>query len=332
MKLWNLAYSVTNKCNLRCAHCYASSGIPYEDELSLEEICEKILDEAQLIGTKFITLTGGEPFTRKDILEIISEIKKRNIKVCVATNGMLLSKEMIKELKELQVDRIQLSLEGPDEESNDKIRGKGVYKTLTTEVVPALRKAGLFTAISITPTSQNYQKMEDMAALCHSLGVNTLSVRRYAFEGRAKENDIQSAVEENRWLLEEIKRLRQKYAGSLNIITGDPLFVLTNEKLEEYADKKMLGGCTAGVTSLAVDAHGTMKPCTRGKIELGNVRKKRLSDVWIQNEVLTKLRNRDLSEGSCGKCKYKMLCGGCRVAALGSYGNIFAGDPKCWLC
>ena len=329
--MWNLAFSVTNKCNLRCAHCYAASGTPFDDELSLQEICYNVLDEAQLIGTKFITLTGGEPCTRADILDIVREIKKRNIKVCIATNGMLLSPEMIKELKVLKADRIQLSLEGPKEESNDSIRGKGVYHKLIKEVIPKLKEEGLFTAVCMTPTNQNYQTMEEMVQLCDSLGVDTLSVRRYVFEGRAKENNIKSAVEENRYLLEKIKGLRQEYKGKMNIMTGDPLFVLTNDKLEQYVPRAMLGGCTAGITSLAIDAHGTIKPCTRGDIQLGNVRKERLSDVWMENKVLEKLRNRDLDKGKCGKCKYKMLCGGCRVAAMGSSGDILGEDPNCWL-
>lgn len=331
MQIWNLAYSITNKCNLQCTHCYASSGIPYEDELDISEICSLILDEAKKIGTRFITLTGGEPFTRKDIFQIICEIKKRGIRVCIATNGMLLSKSVIEILEELDVDRIQISLEGANPEKNNKIRGKGVFEKITQEVIPELKKSYLFTAVSVTPTITNYQDMEQIAEMCWKLGVDTLSIRRFSSEGRGKTNSLEVNIKENQWLLKEIQRLQKQYAGILNISTGDPLYALMNEKRDEYAGKRVLGGCTAGITSLAIDAHGNIRPCTRANLNLGNVRRDSMSDVWKQNEVLQKIRDRSLYEGKCGTCKYKMLCGGCRVSSLEHENSITGADIKCWL-
>ena len=331
MKIWNLAYSITNKCNLRCSHCYASSGMPYEDELSTQEICHRILDEAQKVGTKFITLTGGEAFTRKDIFSVIEEIKKRDIRVCVATNGMLLSKDRISTLKRLGIDRIQISLEGPDAVRNDQIRGEGVFEKITKQVIPELKSQDLFVAVSMTPTSLNYQEVGRMAELCCDLQVDSFSVRRFAFEGRGKANGLEYGVDENKGLLQEVCLLRKVYDGKLKISTGDPLYILVDENKDQLLDKKLLGGCTAGIVSLAIDAHGNVKPCTRADLNLGNVRTDSLAEIWEQNQVLQKIRNRNLYEGKCGACKYKMLCGGCRVAALGYEKSILGTDPKCWL-
>ena len=331
MKIWNLACSITNNCNLRCGHCYASSGMAYEDELSTWEISHRILDEAQKIGTKFITLTGGEPFTRKDIFSVMEEIKQRNIKVCVATNGMLLSKDRISTLKTLGIDRIQISLEGPDAGKNDEIRGKGVFEKITQQVIPELKEQGLFVAVSMTPTSLNYQEIGPMAEMCCKLHIDSFSVRRFAFEGRGKTKGLEFGVEENKGLLWEICHLRKVYDGKLKISTGDPLYILVDENKDQLLEKKLLGGCTAGLVSLAVDAHGNIKPCTRADLNLGNVRTDSLVEIWEHNEILQKIRNRNLYEGKCGTCKYNMLCGGCRVAALGYEKSILGTDPKCWL-
>lgn len=331
MKIWNLAYSITNKCNLRCSHCYASSGMPYEDELSTWEISHRILDEAQITKTKFITLTGGEPFTRKDLFSVMEEIKKRDIKVCVATNGMLLSKDKISTLKTLGIDRIQISLEGPDAMKNDRIRGEGVFEKITNQVIPELKNQGLFVAVSMTPTSLNFQEVRRMAELCCKLNIDSFSVRRFAFEGRGKAKGLEYGLEENKELLQEICHLRKTYDGKLKISTGDPLYILVDENKDQWLDKKLLGGCTAGIVSLAIDAHGNVKPCTRADLNLGNVRIDSMAEIWERNEILQKIRNRNSYEGKCGSCKYKMLCGGCRVAALRYEKSILGADPKCWL-
>jgi len=331
MKIWNLAYSITNKCNLQCKHCYANSGMPLKNELDLEEIRCRIICEAEKVGTKFITLTGGEPFTQPDIFSVIEEIKNRNIRVCVATNGLLLDDDVIIRLKELHVDRVQVSLESNCEDINDKIRGKGVFKKITSQVIPKLKEYGLFVAVSMTPAMHNYLDLSGMAKLCYGLGVDSLSVRRFSFEGRSRDNIKVMQNEENRMLLNNVVKLRREYRGKMNVSTGDPLCVLVDDEYQSYFDKNVFGGCTAGVSSLAIDAQGNIKPCTRSELIIGNVRTDNMSDVWESNDVLMKLRNRNLLKGKCGSCRYKMICGGCRVAASEYGGSIMDSDPNCWL-
>lgn len=156
-------------------------------------------------------------------------------------------------------------------------------------------------------------------------------MRRFASSGRGKDNCLEANIEDNQWLLKEIHNLRKGYKNIMHITTGDPLYVLVDERKEEYLGKKLLGGCTAGIISLAIDAHGNIKPCTRADINLGNVRNVQLSKVWEQNDILQKLRNRELYEGKCGQCPYKMFCGGCRVTALYEDDSILGTDTKCWI-
>lgn len=330
MKIWNLAFSITNQCNLRCRHCYASSGIPYEDELTLEEIRKYILSEKKWLDIRFITLTGGEAFCRPDIFEVLQAIKDAGIRVSIATNGLLLDEEKIERLAQIGVDRVQISLEGPSKALNDAVRGKGTFDRVVENVIPELKARGIFTAISMTPTYLNDACLEEMVQLCLDLKIDTLSVRRFVSEGRGKENQLETSGERNRKLLEEICRLRRKYKGQIQIGTGDPLYALVDEKKNHLLDKKVIGGCTAGITSLAVDAHGNIKPCTRMDVILGNVRQDSLSCVWMSDIILKQLRNRKLLEGKCGNCKYKMLCGGCRASAYAETGHILGSDNNCW--
>ena len=330
MKIWNLAFSITNQCNLRCRHCYASSGIPYKDELTLEEIKKYILSEKEWLDIYFITLTGGEVFCRPDIFEVLQAIKDVGIRVSIATNGMLLNEEKIERLAQIGVDRVQISLEGSNKALNDAVRGKGTFERVVEDVIPRLKARGIFTAISMTPTYLNDTSLEEMVQLCLNLKIDTLSIRRFVSEGRGKENQLETTAERNRKLLKEICQLRRKYEGQIQISTGDPLYALIDEKKDKMLNKKVISGCTAGITSLAVDAHGNIKPCTRMNVILGNVRQDSLSRVWKSDTILKQLRNRRLLEGKCGNCKYKMLCGGCRASAYAETGNILESDKNCW--
>lgn len=331
MQIWNLAISITNACNLSCKHCYAKAGIKEYKELTLEDIYN-IMDEAKRCNVRFVTLTGGEPFVRTDIWDIISIIKKSGIKVSIATNGILLTEELIFRLKQLDVDRVQISLDGAREATNDCVRGDGTYRKVVKEVVPNLVNAGIFTAFSYTPTDINVLEIPEVIELAYRLGVNTMSFRRYSNTGRAKVNELSMEIDQNINMLNMLYEIKKsKKYDKMNITTGDPLFVLCNPERSEYFNKSIIAGCTAGITSLAIDAIGNIKPCTRANIMLGNIRDDSLHLIWESNEILKKLRNRNNLSGKCRKCENKMLCGGCRVAALEENNDIFSEDPNCWL-
>ncbi|MBI5417001.1 radical SAM protein [Candidatus Poribacteria bacterium] len=124
-------WAITGRCNLRCTHCYGTYGIVQKDELPIE-IVKKTIDELKKMGTKRITIEGGEPLVREDIKEIIDYIHKKNIEMSLCTNGILIEK-YIGFLKD-KIDLIVLSLDGC-KENHDAIRGKGNFE----KVISALK-------------------------------------------------------------------------------------------------------------------------------------------------------------------------------------------------
>lgn len=331
LNIWNLAYSVTNMCNLQCVHCYASSGKAYKNELDIRQIETRIIKPAADLGTKYVTFTGGEPFMRKDFLKIIEITRAHGIEVSIATNGVMLDDRTIAVLHDYHVARVQISIEGSTARLNDKIRGFGVFEKLTKQVIPQLLNANLFVAISFTPTSKNIFDIKGMADMCAKLGVPSLSIRRFSNTGRAVENTLSMAIDQGKIIANTIFNLKKEYAGVVNISSGDPTVMLSNPNIDNYVNGNYLSGCTAGITSLAIDSVGNIKPCTKANLFLGNVITDNLSLVWNTNEILLKLRDRKNLIGKCGGCKYKMLCGGCRVEALNKHDNIFEEDDWCWI-
>ncbi len=126
-----IAWEITRSCNLYCAHCRASalSG-PYPDELSTGE-CFRLIDQIEQVGKPILILTGGEPLLQHDIFDIADYGAARGFRVVVGTNGTLVSPEIARRLAAVPVSRISVSIDFPDEASQDEFRGApGAYGRL----------------------------------------------------------------------------------------------------------------------------------------------------------------------------------------------------------
>ena len=96
-------------------------------------------------------------------------------------------------------------------------------------------------------------------------------------------------------------------------------------KFAEYA-----GGCATGLTYCGLSPEGDILPCAPAThVHLGNILKDGLENIWINNPVLRKIRNRSQVKGKCGSCRHHLICGGCRVTAYGETGDWLASDPSC---
>ncbi len=97
-----------------------------------------------------------------------------------------------------------------------------------------------------------------------------------------------------------------------------------------------LGGCAAGVSGLTILPDGTITPCRRLPVPIGNIGKDSLRELWVTSPVLESLRDRSQYQGKCGSCKRWANCRGCRAIAyaysqLKGEGNLLAEDPQCFL-
>jgi MoaA/NifB/PqqE/SkfB family radical SAM enzyme len=164
-----IIFSITERCNLKCKGCYAQTlhRVP-ETELSEDELI-KFIAQAHELGNSFFVLAGGEPLVRHEILDITRKFPE--MLFLIFTNGMLIDEEIVKTLKRQKNVVPVISLEGYEEETDDR-RGKGVYKHLK-KTVEKIKSKGIFWAVSLTITSSNFETVtdecfiKDMAAMPH---------------------------------------------------------------------------------------------------------------------------------------------------------------------
>lgn len=163
-------FQLTNKCNFNCRMCNIGSN-PRQDTLPLP-VFKKIIDELALMGTVYVTLSGGEPLLIKDILEYVSCAKRKICSVNLVTNGYLISEGLARAIEEIKLDSISVSLDGLGE-NNDLIRGVPGAFARTMEGIGLLKKYAPDVVITVNTviSRQNLDELKSLVDLTGQLGV-----------------------------------------------------------------------------------------------------------------------------------------------------------------
>jgi radical SAM protein with 4Fe4S-binding SPASM domain len=331
---------LTERCNLRCKHCYQTGR--NVDEMSLVEVREVVKEISDTLnewrdayGIDFspsFNVTGGEPFLRGDLFEILFEIEDRGFDIYLLTNGILIDKRKAKGLFNLGVKGVQISVEGP-KEIHESIRGKGSYAA-SMKGVKNLLDEGLKVSLNVTLSSINAGSFMDIVDLALNMGVHRLGFSRLVPSGRG------AGMLQEMLSTDTVKDLYKKIfsleTGNLQIVTGDPVASQSVAKDADDIGDIPSGGCAAGVSGLTILPDGTIVPCRRLYIPIGNIRRDSFREIWSTSSVLEGLRNRNRYSGKCGACKRWANCRGCRAIAYAfskakGESDFLAEDPQCFI-
>lgn len=251
--------NVTNRCNLKCGYCYGEYYKSKEKDFTTKEVL-KLVDDLAELGTRSITLAGGEPLIRKDIGQIISHIKKKKIECGMNTNGILIPNK----LKELEkIDMVTISLDGL-EEANDKNRGRGSFRKIMSGLDSAL-KAGLTTHINAVITRHNWQGVD---WLVNFAKVKKIQVEfNFLFHTEGKNNADPFTPEGNqiRKAAKRILELKKKgapilFSAKVYQIVADWPDYKRRLFLDEQPDFPYIK-CFAGRSMIFIDTDGKTYPC-----------------------------------------------------------------------
>jgi MoaA/NifB/PqqE/SkfB family radical SAM enzyme len=334
-----IQWHLTERCNLQCRHCYQAGGTGEELPLSLvrevvAEITEMFAAWEESCGVALapsFNITGGEPLLRSDIFTIIDEIGRRGFAMFLLTNGTLIDGDTAARLADGGIKGVQVSIEGT-EGTHDAIREEGSFAAALAGVRHLLA-AGLPVTLNITVSRLNVGEVPAMIELAAAVGVPRLGFARLVPAGRG------TAMAKEMLSRDEVRKLYERLMAisipGLDIVTGDPLATQLRTA-DTGPGTNPCGGCAAGVSGITLMADGTIVPCRRLEIPLGNIRTHSLREVWATSEVLARLRDQSSYGGACGACSRWASCRGCRAVAWAfsraEGGNSFlAEDPQCFL-
>lgn len=343
-----VVWNYTNACNLRCKHCYQRADKPLPEELTTEEKLA-IVDQLDEANVATIAFSGGEPLMHKDLFKVAKYAADKGLYVSIATNGVLLTKETVRKLKESGVNYIEVSLDGATGETHDSFRGVQGCFNIAIQGIKNSVEAGIFTCIATTATSYNLHEIPKIIELAKKLGVRRVIVFNFIPTGRGKE-----AIHLDLTPLEREKLLRYLYTmlvkGEVEVLCTAPQYsrVCLEQSFISGRDilspthfaslnfhgrakriSDFLGGCGAGRLYCAIQPNGLVTPCVFMPIVVGDLRKQKLQEIWLNSKVLNDLRNRNRLKGRCSHCRYRNICGGCRARAYAYYGDYLMPDPGC---
>jgi len=322
-----------NRCNLRCAHCYQESycfeELPLEHLLSIAEQISTVLKKWNMLGR--ISLTGGEPFLSPHLLSLVDYVEQDpNIKQFdILTNGTCIKQEHIDKLKQCRkLHQIQISIDGPTESSHDAVRGAGTFKTVV-ETIRRLRKNGLELSFMFTLMRQNKDEAMQVIDFAEACGVSAVTVERVTPCGHSNMADLLTR-EEVRNIYEGITLRANRTSKALTVRRLRPLWINTSH-LSTDQQARIGGFCPVGFTSLAILWDGTVLPCRRLTIPIGNILTDGLFKIWYDSDILWSIRDKANLKGKCHDCINVERCGGCRAIAYETTGDYMGEDTQCWI-
>ena len=326
-----IAWELTRRCDLACRHCRADAGAGAPaGELSLEE-CLKVTDGIAGAAKPILILTGGDPLCRDDLHEIVRYAVAAGLNVAVATCGTRLDAPTAERLKEDGVRTVSISIDGATADAHDAFRGVPGAFNAASAAAEAVRKAGLALQINTTVTRLNRARLDDILALAVRLGAGVFNPFLLGPTGRAKAlADAALSADEYEETLEWLACQSTREDIALRV-TCAPHYqrILVQKGLAPMSHRPQ--GCLGGKSFAFISHTGKVQICGFLDIECGDLRGAGFdfASIWTNAEVFRRVRDVSAYQGRCGRCAFRVLCGGCRARAYAMTGDYLAQEPLC---
>jgi radical SAM protein with 4Fe4S-binding SPASM domain len=326
-----VAWNLTRRCNLACAHCYISAGSWHgtDGELTTPEVL-RIADEIlALTSSPMFILSGGEPLLRADLETIAEHASARGATVVVGTNGTRLTDARITSLKAAGVTGVALSIDSLDARYHDRFRHGDGALSETLAAVDRLRTHRLDFVVQTSLTRGNRAELPRLIAWAAEMGAVSFNLYFLVATGRGEHMDGLHPAE-NEEVLGELASLEREYRGRMLVRSKcQPQIMRHVHRLDPSSPLMNYGTrCPCGVHYCRITPEGKLTPCPYTPVVAGDLRVMSFAEAWRASPVFRQLRSGDLG-GKCGRCGYRELCGGCRARAYADSGDILAEDASC---
>jgi len=333
-------WEITKSCNLTCKHCRKATEYKAETkELPIKEI-KIIMNEINDVSKPIICLTGGEPLYRRDIFEITDYASRKGFPVELATNGTLINREIARNMKETNIQRVAISLDGATPVTHDRFRGINGSFYLSMQGVRYLRHTGVPFQFNLTITKYNLNSVNEVVQLALAENAKALHLFIYIPVGCGLEisDEMMLSIEEYEKILRWVFSQSRKYDFEIKVVCAPQYYRIIREVSKENNERisfkshgmtAITKGCLAGNSMCFISHSGQVRPCGNIALEAGHLKRQTFSEVWNHSALFSQLRDPRNREGKCGECEYIFVCSGCRARAFSKTGNVLAEEPLC---
>jgi radical SAM protein len=334
-------WEVTQACDLACVHCRACAVSERNpNELDTREgfaLLERIAE----MGTPIVVLTGGDPAKRPDLVALVEHGTKQGLTMALTPSSTpLVTRDLLSRLKEAGLVRMAVSIDGADAETHDAFRGVPGSFDHALRMFDDARAIDLERQLNFTLSRRTYDQLDAIVGLAKDIGAALLSVFVVVPTGRAT-RDLALDPDEVERALVRLEALARTVPFSIKT-TAAPQY--RRIAYQAHAKRSATGihddvdaegnvrgprGINDGIGFMFVSHLGDVMPSGFLPIPAGNVRRELLSEIYRHSPLFARLRDAEQLGGKCGRCPFKMVCGGSRARAYAATGDPMAEDPGC---
>jgi MoaA/NifB/PqqE/SkfB family radical SAM enzyme len=302
---------VVAACNLACTHCFAGVLPRNHHPLTLREL-DGLFGDLAGLGSFRLGLTGGEPLLRKDLFDILDAATDHGLHPCLTTNGLLITEDVAHRLGRRELVWLNVSLEGPDAETNDAVRGPGTFDAVLDRLA-VMRQHARFT-LAFTVMRTNAHLVRRCAELAYRVGAHTAVFRPLYPAGTALHHlDLMPTLGQYTDALHELAGMDSPGADLRGL---DPFSPASRAVTQPQVHTSPT--CGAGNHVCSISVQGQVSPCSflGPTFNAGNVRDTPFPVIWRTAPQLERMRR------PAGD-----FAGGCRARAQAFAGSVDAADP-----
>ena len=339
---------ISSKCNLRCLYCYYFDN-PAVDYTNLPtEQWLQFFAELGSIAVMNVSLSGGEPFLRPDLTDLIEGIIQNKMRFSINSNGTLIDDHIAEYIAGThRCNYVQVSIDGASPKVHDSCRGNGSF-VKAVRGIKTLQRHGVKVAVRVTLHHHNVHDITNIARfLLDELGISGFGTNSAGYIGACRKNagEVLLTKEDRQMAMHDLLSLSQKYPGRIAALAG-PLYEAKYWRKMEMARLNHdpaftncghLTACGCPFDEISVRADGMIIPCSMlAHMVLGRINRDSLQDVWLNNPELNRLRMRrsiPLNELEfCKGCGYMQYCtGNCPGTAFTLTGDTNSPSPDACL-
>ncbi len=284
---------LTRRCNCTCYYCYQQS-LQQTKELSLEQ-WQQVFSQLKSAGALYLTLSGGEPFVREDIFDLLKEAKKQNFAVSLISNGLLISEVVAKQLKDFTVMDVGISFHAAERDLHDRLSGMPGCFDQAKKAVTWLRQEGIKVVLKHSVSTENFGQFKALQRLA---------------------TQLDCAFECDCTVLPDTPGTASNYSLTVDQYKEFLTYMGQDSAGCSVDDDQAALHCDAGRSLCGIGPNGTLYPCIILPVPLGNVTESSFMSLWEGDLANSFRKNEKSLSKECTLCALKVHCSRCHAVAL----------------
>jgi MoaA/NifB/PqqE/SkfB family radical SAM enzyme len=296
-------YGIINeRCNVKCRQCEYWRLPEYKQEMTIEQWKSALLSIKEFVGEFSMNFSGGEPYIKKNFLDVLAFANENGIHCGVTTNGFCMTKENAAKTVAAHPFNVNMSVDAPNAELHDYLRGQpGLFSRLSAGIGylrEEQKKQGVKFPITVKPTVNrlNFRLMPELVEWAQQIGATAVNFQTVDLWTPETYDELWVEEEDYEDFAQVIEQLIEMKNNGAPIMNSDEVFRLFLPHFRKEKAPAETLPCRVGLRNFWIDTRGDVKLCNEYPV-IGNIKEQSAREIWY-GEKAKEIRQQTLD---CGK-------------------------------